>query len=53
MHAAASRANGAQDIAFKILDRKWFFGYSSGFRCQYINNVFQLWFRYQRDIYRR
>ena len=42
-----------EDIAFKIVNREWEFGYKRGFRCQFHNNIFQLWFHFKRLRYRR
>lgn len=42
-----------EDIAFKIVNREWDFGNKKGFRCQFMNGMFQLWFYYKRYRYRR
>ena len=42
-----------EDIAFKIVNREWECGYKRGFRCQFHNNIFQLWFHFKRLRYRR
>ncbi|XP_055682934.1 splicing factor Cactin [Lutzomyia longipalpis] len=42
-----------EDIAFKIVNRDWEFSYKRGFRCQFHNNIFQLWFHFKRYRYRR
>lgn len=42
-----------QDIAFKIVHREWEYSYKHGFRCQFQNNIFQLWFHFKRYRYRR
>uniref|UniRef100_A0A0K8U2S3 Uncharacterized protein C19orf29 n=1 Tax=Bactrocera latifrons TaxID=174628 RepID=A0A0K8U2S3_BACLA len=42
-----------EDIAFKIVHREWEFSYKRGFRCQFHNNIFQLWFHFKRYRYRR
>lgn len=42
-----------EDIAFKIVNREWEYGYKRGFRCQFQNNIFQLWFHFKRLRYRR
>lgn len=42
-----------EDIAFKIVNREWNFSYKSGFRCQFHNNILQLWFHFKRYRYRR
>ncbi|PVD20134.1 hypothetical protein C0Q70_20628, partial [Pomacea canaliculata] len=41
------------DIAFKIVSREWEYSYKRGFRCQFQNNIFQLWFHFKRYRYRR
>ena len=42
-----------EDIAFKVVDRKWEYGHRRGFRSEFRNNVLQLWFHFQRERYRR
>jgi len=42
-----------EDIAFKIVNREWEYGYKRGFKCQFHNNIFQLWFHFKRYRYRR
>ena len=42
-----------QDIAFKIVNREWEYSHRHGFRCQFNNSIFQLWFRFKRYRYRR
>ena len=42
-----------ENIAFKIVNREWEYGYKRGFRCQFQNNIFQLWFHFKRYRYRR
>lgn len=42
-----------EDIGFKIVNREWEFSYKRGFRCQFHNNIFQLWFHFKRYRYRR
>ena len=42
-----------EDIGFKIVNREWEFGYKRGFKCQFHNNIFQLWFHFKRLRYRR
>lgn len=42
-----------EDIAFKIVNREWNYSYKSGFRCQFQNNILQLWFHFKRLRYRR
>lgn len=41
-----------EDIAFKVVNREWDFGNKKGFRCQFMNGMFQLWFYYKRYRYR-
>ena len=36
-----------EDIAFKIVNRESEYGYKRGFRCQFHNNNFQLWFHFK------
>ena len=42
-----------ENIAFKIVNREWEYGYKRGFRCQFQNNIFQLWFHFKSLRYRR
>lgn len=42
-----------EDIAFRIVDREWNNSHKSGYRCQFINNMLQLWFQFKRYRYRR
>ncbi|XKL67538.1 hypothetical protein PGB90_003029 [Kerria lacca] len=42
-----------EDIAFKVVHREWEYSYKKGFRCQFQNNIFQLWFHFKRYRYRR
>lgn len=42
-----------EDIAFKVVNREWEYSYKRGFRCQFHNNIFQLWFHFKRYRYRR
>lgn len=42
-----------EDIAFKIVNREWDTSERHGYRCQFGNNVLQLWFRFKRYRYRR
>ncbi|VDK25450.1 unnamed protein product [Taenia asiatica] len=42
-----------EDIAFKIVSREWEYSYKHGFRCQFHNTIFQLWFHFKRFRYRR
>lgn len=42
-----------EDIAFKIVNREWEYAPRFGFRCHFQRGVFQLYFRYRRNRYRR
>ncbi|KAF6041340.1 CACTIN [Bugula neritina] len=42
-----------EDIAFKIVNREWEYSYKHGFKCQFQNDIFQLWFHFRRYRYRR
>ena len=42
-----------EDIAFKVVNRDWEYSHKHGFRCQFINSIFQLWFHFKRYRYRR
>lgn len=42
-----------EDIAFKIVNREWEFSHRRGFRCQFHNKIFQLWFHFKKYRYRR
>lgn len=42
-----------EDIAFKIVNKEWDFSYKHGFRCQFQNGIFQLWFHFRKWKYRR
>jgi hypothetical protein len=42
-----------EDIAFEIVNAEWEYSYKRGFRCQFHNNIFQLWFHFKRYRYRR
>ncbi|CAD5121495.1 unnamed protein product [Dimorphilus gyrociliatus] len=42
-----------EDIAFKIVNRDWETSFKRGFRCQFVNNIFQLWFHFKKMRYRR
>ncbi|XP_029469953.1 cactin [Rhinatrema bivittatum] len=42
-----------EDIAFKIVSREWEYSHRHGFRCQFSNGIFQLWFHFKRYRYRR
>jgi ribosomal protein S19 len=40
-------------IAFKVVNREWEYSWKRGFRCQFHNNIFQLWYHFKRYRYRR
>ena len=42
-----------EDIAFKVVNREWEYSHRHGFRCQFYNNIFQLYFHFKRYRYRR
>ncbi|CAO2629830.1 Cactin [Lemmus lemmus] len=42
-----------EDIAFKIVSGEWEYSQRHGFRCQFANGIFQLWFHFKRYRYRR
>ncbi|XP_053404285.1 splicing factor Cactin-like [Mercenaria mercenaria] len=42
-----------EDIAFKIVSKEWEHSYKRSFRCQFANNIMQLWFHFKRERYRR
>lgn len=42
-----------EDICFKIVNREWNYSYKSGYKCQFQNNILQLWFHFKRYRYRR
>jgi len=42
-----------EDIAFKIVNREWECAGKKGFRCQFNNKIFQLYFHFKRYRYRR
>lgn len=42
-----------EDIAFRIVNREWNNSHKAGYRCQFINNMLQLWFQFKRYRYRR
>ncbi|XP_038202796.1 cactin-like [Arvicola amphibius] len=42
-----------EDIAFKIVNGEWEYSQRHGFRCQFANGIFQLWFHFKRYRYRR
>jgi len=42
-----------EDIGFKVVNKEWECSNRHGFRCQFYNNIFQLWFKFKRYRYRR
>ncbi|WKX97757.1 hypothetical protein Q1695_013436 [Nippostrongylus brasiliensis] len=42
-----------EDIAFKCVNREWEVSHKHGYKCQFQNGVFQLWFVFKRYRYRR
>lgn len=42
-----------EDIAFKVVNKEWEHSYKRSFRCQFANNIMQLWFHFKRERYRR
>jgi hypothetical protein len=42
-----------EDIAFKIVHREWEVKHTQGYKCQFVNGVFQLYFYFKRYRYRR
>lgn len=42
-----------EDIAFKIVQREWEINHKNGYKCQFQNGIFQLWFYFKRYRYRR
>ncbi len=42
-----------EDVAFKIVNREWDISYIHGFRNQFQNGIFQLWFHFRKWKYRR
>lgn len=42
-----------EDIAFKIVNREWETLHKNGYKCQFQNGVFQLWFMFKKYRYRR
>ncbi|KRX93218.1 Cactin [Trichinella pseudospiralis] len=37
-----------EDIAFKIVNKEWELSCKRGFRCQFYNGIFQLWFHFKK-----
>ncbi|CAF3946016.1 unnamed protein product [Rotaria sp. Silwood2] len=42
-----------QDIAFKIVNKEWNKSRQHRYRCQFQNDIFQLWFNFSKSKYRR
>ena len=42
-----------EDIAFKVVNREWEYSCKHGFRSQFNCNIFQLWFHFKRNRYRK
>ena len=42
-----------EDIAFKVVNKEWDYSHRHGFRCQFQNGIFQLWFHFRKWKYRR
>ncbi|PAV61951.1 hypothetical protein WR25_19055 [Diploscapter pachys] len=42
-----------EDVAFKVVNREWEVTQRNGYKCQFANGVFQLWFQFKRYRYRR
>uniref|UniRef100_A0A915L3B2 Splicing factor Cactin C-terminal domain-containing protein n=1 Tax=Romanomermis culicivorax TaxID=13658 RepID=A0A915L3B2_ROMCU len=42
-----------EDIAFKVVNREWEVSHKRGYRCQFQNGIFQLWFHFKKYRYRR
>uniref|UniRef100_A0A1I8FMT8 Splicing factor Cactin n=1 Tax=Macrostomum lignano TaxID=282301 RepID=A0A1I8FMT8_9PLAT len=42
-----------EDVAFKIVRNEWDTSFRHGFRCQFVNNTFQLHFHFRRNRYRK
>uniref|UniRef100_A0A183DDX1 CactinC_cactus domain-containing protein n=1 Tax=Gongylonema pulchrum TaxID=637853 RepID=A0A183DDX1_9BILA len=42
-----------EDIAFKCVNREWEISHKHGYKCQFANGIFQLWFFFKRYRYRR
>ncbi|RMZ98856.1 cactin [Brachionus plicatilis] len=42
-----------EDVAFKIINREWDISYRHGFRNQFQNGIYQLWFHFRKWKYRR
>ncbi|KAL7073274.1 hypothetical protein ACQ4LE_007179 [Meloidogyne hapla] len=42
-----------EDIGFKIVNREWETGHKHGYKSQFQNGIFQLWFFFKRYRYRR
>ncbi|CAJ0585697.1 unnamed protein product, partial [Mesorhabditis spiculigera] len=42
-----------EDIAFKVVNREWDVLHKNGYKCQFQQGVFQLWFSFKKYRYRR
>lgn len=42
-----------EDVAFKIVSREWDISHRHGFRNQFQNGIYQLWFHFRKWKYRR
>eukprot|EP01134_Creolimax_fragrantissima_P000239 CFRG0239T1 len=42
-----------EDIAFKVVKREWEYSHKRGFKCQFDRGIFQLWFHFRRNRYRK
>lgn len=42
-----------EDVAFKIVSKEWDISYRHGFRNQFQNGIYQLWFHFRKWKYRR
>jgi hypothetical protein len=42
-----------EDIAFKLVNREWEINHKHGYKCQFQNGIFQLWFFFKKYRYRR
>ncbi|CAI4232709.1 unnamed protein product [Auanema sp. JU1783] len=42
-----------EDIAFKVVNREWEVSHKNGYKSQFQNGVFQLWFQFKKYRYRR
>ncbi|KNC87215.1 hypothetical protein SARC_00651 [Sphaeroforma arctica JP610] len=42
-----------EDIAFKVVKREWEYSHKRGFKCQFDRGIFQVWFHFRRNRYRK